>query len=239
MTQLTSRLAALLAAPLVALLPLSAIAEERSRVLVELFTSQGCNSCPPADAALGRLAGEDGIVALSLHVDYWDYLGWMDTFADRAHTKRQYAYRAAFRERAVYTPQMVIQGRAGVVGSHERKVAALIAEAMAVAPAARIDLAAGAEGLVARLVSAGAEGPLTLWRALYDKSKSVAIGRGENRDKTITYTNVVRELGALREWDAAQTIEVALPAPGPDQGVALWLQRGEAGPVLGAAKFEN
>ncbi len=237
-----SILAARLAAPLVALaVPL--IAGEAARaggndVLVELFTSQGCNSCPPADAALGEYAALEGVVALSLHVDYWDYLGWRDTFADSAHTKRQYAYRAAFGERAVYTPQIVVDGRTGVVGSKKAQVAALIADAQHTSPGAGIRLDATDDGLVAMLSPGAVEGPFTVWCAVYDRSRTVEIGRGENRGKTLTYSNVVRELRRLAEWtaQAPQRVKVLRPASG--QGVAVWVQRGEGGPVLGAAKYE-
>ena len=106
-------------------------AETRQPVVVELYTSQGCSSCPPADAFLGELARQDDVIALSLHVDYWDYMGWTDTFASPVTTARQRAYKQALNSRYVYTPQIVVDGRGHAVGSRRAEVRTLIAEAQA------------------------------------------------------------------------------------------------------------
>ena len=103
-----------------------AVAETRGQVVVELYTSQGCNSCPPADRLLGKLAARDDLVALTFNVDYWDYLGWKDTLAQPAHTERQRHYAAALHNRSVYTPQIVIGGRQHAVGSDAAAVEAAI-----------------------------------------------------------------------------------------------------------------
>src|SRR5689334_7353524 len=107
----------------------TAHAEDRRPVVVELFTSQGCNSCPPADAFLGELAARPDVLALSLHVDYWDYIGWKDPFAQRAYTERQRSYSRALNQRFVYTPQMVIDGTLQGVGSETATINKLIEKA--------------------------------------------------------------------------------------------------------------
>ncbi len=230
-----------LAPLLLVLLAPAALAEGRPPILVELYTSQGCNSCPPADKALKALAKRADVVPLSLHVDYWDYLGWRDTFARHAHTERQHRYRAALGERAVYTPQVVVQGQEGVVGSKAETVDAAIAAAKTRASPARISLQAGPEGFAAEVapVGDGAAGPLRVYRAVYDLERRVKIGRGENRGRTLAYANVVRELEAVAEWDGTAPARYEIAPPGPGQGVAVWLQRGAAGPVLCAAKHEG
>ena len=101
-------------------------ARAESPVMVELFTSQGCSSCPPADALLAELADRDDVIAMALHVDYWDYIGWKDKFADPAFTKRQKLYAYAAGTRTIYTPQMIVNGREHVVGSKPMKLADLI-----------------------------------------------------------------------------------------------------------------
>lgn len=211
-------------------------------VLVELYTSQGCNSCPPADAALGRLAARTDLVPLSFHVDYWDYLGWRDTFAKRQHTERQQSYRVSLGQRMVYTPQIVVQGLGGAVGSNAAQVEDLIDLAHAKPASAGIELAAEGGSVAARLMpkpgqGAGA-GPAILWVAVYDRVRKVAIARGENRGRELIYHNVVRELRPMAEWDGQTPTSVTLPAPAAGQGLAVWLQKGRTGPILCAAKYE-
>lgn len=223
-------LALVLAAP-----PLEAAAEEA--VLVELFTSQGCSSCPPADALLGKLADLDGVVALSFHVEYWDYLGWRDTFARTAFTKRQYAYRDAWGERVVYTPQMVIGGDKGVVGSRRSEVdAALEAEEAETARSSgRLAIETGEGSVRAQLEDL----PPTaeVWSAVYIQAATVAVERGENRGRTLTYHNVVRDLMRLGTVaDAGASI--AIPQPAPGEGVAVWVQERGLGAVHAAASHE-
>lgn len=209
-------------------------------VVVELFTSQGCNSCPPADAALGQLAKRADVVALSLHVDYWDYLGWKDTFARAAYTRRQYAYRDSFGARVVYTPQVVVQGMKDAVGSRDAHVADLIGMALEKGAKARLALKAAGAGLVAQLSpAAGRSASGTLWVARYVKAREVDIGRGENRGRSLTYHNVVQNLSEAGHWDGGGPLEVALDPPGEGEGVAVWLQDGAVGPIYAAAKYER
>lgn len=212
-----------------------------SPVVVELFTSQGCWSCPPADEILGRLAERDDIVALSLHVDYWNYLGWRDTFSQKAFTHRQIGYRDSFGRRSIYTPQMVVQGVDQAVGSNEGEVEAAIARARATEDAARIEIVerdGALKGRIAPLNGGTGGAKAALFIATYAKERVVEIARGENGGKTLTYRNVVDEMRKLDDWDGGEA-EFDLPIPGPGEGIALWAQGGRTGPILAAARFER
>jgi hypothetical protein len=213
-------------------------AQERA-VVVELFTSQGCNTCPPADAVLAELSGRDDLIALSLHVDYWDYLGWRDTFAQRRFTQRQVAYRDAWQKSVVYTPQMVIHGRRDVAATRTGEIdAAIDAARSGDAPVSLAILDQG--GMLKCRIEPGPE-PVTgtVWIAKYSLRTTVDIGRGENAGRTLTYANVVRSLNRIGDWSGAEPEEVAMPQPDPGEGVAVWIQAGESGPIFAAAKIEN
>jgi len=234
------RIAAVLAAGF-ASLAAPALAEGGSPpVLIELYTSQGCSSCPPADAALGQLAKRSDVVALSLHVDYWDYLGWKDTFASPQYTKRQYAYKRTFGARVVYTPQIVVQGVEDAVGSRNGHVIDLIKMAQAKAEVARMALEEAGASLIARLQPVeGHQAAGTIWVARYDRSREIDIGRGENRGRMLTYHNVVRSLTEGGAWSGDGPYELTLDPPAVGEGVAVWLQEGVAGPIFAAAKYER
>lgn len=208
-------------------------------VLVELFTSQGCSSCPPADEVLGEIATLDGVVALSLHVDYWDYLGWRDTFGDPTHTRRQYAYRDAFGARVVFTPQIVVQGSEDAVGTHGKQVRRLIAKARAVQGAPEMSIDSAADGLVLHLAPGTSREGGELWVATYVRSNSVEVKRGENSGRTLSYHNVVRDLRQAGDWSGQEPAAFDLQAPGPGEGIAAWVQRPETGAVLVATKRER
>lgn len=196
-----------------------------SPVLVELFTSQGCSSCPPADALLAELAQRDDVMALALHVDYWDYLGWRDVFARPEHAKRQLAYGHRMRERS-FTPQIVVAGQRSVIGSHAMDVA----EAIMDAPDADLVSAAHGDG---HLTLTMAEGTPPLWVDLvsYDAARKVSITRGENAGLTALYANVVTDWQRLAVWkttDGAQ-LRVDLPQSGGHQVVIV--QEAGLGPI--------
>ncbi|MEO0680596.1 MAG: DUF1223 domain-containing protein [Pseudomonadota bacterium] len=251
------RAAAFAAATLLALGPAPAAAqaeaEGRPVVVVELFTSQGCSACPPADTLLTELAQRPGIVALSLHVDYWDYLGWRDVFAHPMHTKRQIAYRDANGARSIYTPQMVVHGAVGVVGSRRDEVMSAIEAQRAVPQAARLRLARDGDVLALSLGPAlpSAEAPaLTaaatpsegamLWLVTFRSPAAVTIERGENAGRAIAYVNVVEGWMKLGRWDGLSEINLAPPAPAPGNGVAVIVQAGAdgSGPILAAAALQ-
>ena len=207
---------------------LPASAAQDAPVLVELFTSQGCHSCPPADDLLGELAERDDVVALAFHVTYWDRLGWRDTFGKSISDDRQYAYGRQLRARSVYTPQAVVAGEIDVVGSNSRQLETAIDVVRDHGQAKRLVVAADGTVDLSHLQAAiGVE----LWAAAYAKRREVVIERGENRGKTLPYHQIVRvfeEIGSLRE----QGPELVLP-------VAEWQSRGLDGLVVVAQNRIN
>lgn len=223
-----------------ALIFLALPAQAQVRSVVELFTSQGCSSCPPADKILGEIARAPDVLALSFPVDYWDYIGWKDTFAQPAFTARQKAYAGQRGDGAVYTPQAVVDGVTPVIGSEADSLAAAMKSEAGKngALGVSVQLSGGAVH-----VAAG-KGNATLWLLKIAKSRQVAIGRGENGGKSVTYTNIVRGMSRLGEWNGT-ALDLALPvkANADDMdGYAVVLQAGSAakpGVIYGAAKSEG
>ncbi|SNT10561.1 DUF1223 domain-containing protein [Tropicimonas sediminicola] len=228
-----------LAAGLAAGLPivcLSATAQaDENRVVIELFTSQGCSSCPPADELLERLAERDDVLPLALHVDYWDYIGWADSFARPEHTRRQKAYARIAGSRSIYTPQMIIGGVEQIVGTRPMEVADAVMRHVQQGPA--IDLDVERDGDTLRIMSdtpATARGPLLVQLVRYMPHQVVEIGRGENAGRTLTYTNIVTEWSILAEWTGAEPLDLSAEVPGPD-AVAVIVQKAGNGRILAAA----
>lgn len=210
-----------------------------SPVVVELFTSQGCSSCPPADALLGELAKRADVIALSFHVDYWNRLGWTDPFSNPANTQRQRDYRSALGLRYVYTPQMVVGGTYDVVGSDRGGVERAIGESRAATPRVRLTLER-LDGGRARLTlpeTAGTRGRLVLFG--YDTRHRTEVRAGENAGRELTNANVVSVTERLGGWSGEAVDRVVdLPEPRPDRGYAvLLMEPGEqpVGRVLGTA----
>jgi hypothetical protein len=178
-------------------------------VVLELFTSQGCSSCPPADALLGELARESGVIALAWHVDYWNNLGWRDPFARSDWTERQKAYARHLNDE-VYTPALVVNGAAMVVGSDRSAVRGVIARAGQVVPAA-----------LRQVPEPGVEGAgLTGLLVTYDAEHATPVGAGENQGRRLVEYRVVRE---ATRFDLSGP-RPPIPAVGPGQGVALLVQ---------------
>ena len=225
--------AALFAAPAMA-----AEVTAKPVAVVELFTSQGCDSCPPADRLLGELAQRDDVIALSLHVDYWDYLGWKDSFASKETTARQHAYARALGERGVYTPQAVVGGVAHAVGSDRAAVSRLFEKAKKIATLALVVEREGAN-MAVRLPASTVPKGAVVWFVEFDARHDVAVARGENSGKNLTYHNVVRRMEKLASWDGtAQRLTLPPVSPSPNGGCAVLIQAGEAGPILGAVKID-
>ncbi|MBR0655898.1 DUF1223 domain-containing protein [Plastoroseomonas arctica] len=216
----------LLAAPALAGFP--ARAQGAGPVVVELFTSQSCSSCPAADALLVELAQRAEVLALSFHVTYWDRLGWRDRFSLREATDRQRAYATTMGRNQVYTPQAVVQGRADAVGSDRAALLGAIGAARAATVPLR--LVAGSDQ-VSLGIGAGI-GAGGLWLVGYDRRHVTAIGAGENGGRTLTHANVVRSLARIGDWHGgAHQQSVARPA---GERVAALLQAPDGG-ILGAA----
>jgi hypothetical protein len=214
-----------------------------SPVVVELFTSQGCSSCPPADALLGELTRRRGVIALSLNVDYWDYLGWRDTLASPEHSKRQRDYAARRGDGQVYTPQMVIGGRRHVVGSSEQAVTAALVEEAARPPETTVEVALREQGPEVVIEVAGAptdrlKQDSTVWMLMIEPKVSVKIDRGENTGKSIDYYHVVRKMIPAGMWHG-EAISLRLPKADlyneRTTACAALLQVGGTGPIIGAA----
>lgn len=216
---------------------------QNSPVVIELYTSQGCASCPPADELLNELAEHDGVLPLALHVDYWDYIGWADTFGKPAFSERQKSYARKMGRKSVYTPQMVIGGIDDIQGNATMQVVALIAEHR---------MNPFAEGMVTVEISAQESGGVTISaqaRSVLDYAADVQIVRyleeatveimaGENAGREITYRNIVTDWIVLDAWDGAApfsyTVSEALPE---GTGMAVLVQEQGLGPILGAARY--
>ncbi|MCA3554099.1 thioredoxin family protein [Aestuariivirga sp.] len=207
-------------------------------VVVELFSSQGCNSCPPADKLLAELHGKPGVLALTFHVDYWDYLGWKDTLAGPDFSRRQYDYAKARGDMDVYTPQMIVNGQKQMVGSQRSEVFAVLEQSRIRPWPVALSIADKGKELV---FEAGAgQGEATLWVMPILDRISVKIEKGEMAGREVSYTNVVRKLAPAAMWSGSAT-RLSLPKDGlltPDAtGCVALLQTGKVGPVLGAAAW--
>ena len=219
------------------------------RAVVELFTSQGCSSCPPADHLMGELAKNPQYVAMSWPVDYWDYMGWKDTLASPLFTNRQKAYAEARGDGEIYTPQVVVDGLKHVVGSDSEAIQSAVAieHGQRGALSVAMTTTETPNGLHVALGGATPDSgsSASLWLLHVLKSKAVAIGRGENSGRTVTYTNVVRSFTKIGDWtgaSASYTIPAAQLKTPDTEGYVLLLQAGaptSPGVILAATKSAN
>ena len=216
------------------------------RAVVELFTSQGCSSCPAADKLLGELAKDPNVIALSLPIDYWDYLGWKDTLADSRFTARQKAYSHARGDRDVYTPQVVVNGSAQAIGSDRARIEGAIEATKKADGVMSVPVSMALSGKqinVSVAASNKGAGPRRgeVWICSVSKAVPIAIGRGENRGREITYHNVVRTLLKVGDWNgSAGSWSVPLENISRDgvDAAVVYVQDGSRdnpGPMLGAA----
>ena len=211
----------------------------RVETVVELFSSQGCRSCPPGDRLLTELRGTPGVLALTFHVDYWDYLGWKDTLASPEFSQRPYDYAKARGDMDVFTPQMVVNGEKQMVGSQRSEVFAVIAQSRKSTWPAALTMSESDKEMVIEVAAAPQPQPdATLWVLPVTERIAVKIEKGEMAGREAVYANVVRKLVPAGMWNG-QAMRVALPREGlmpPDATacVAL-LQRGKVGPILGCA----
>ena len=214
--------------------------------MVELFTSQGCSSCPPADKIIGELAKDPNVIALSMPIDYWDYLGWKDTLADSRFSARQKAYSQARGDRNVYTPQVIVNGSAHVIGSDRAKIEDAIGDTGKTDGVMSVPVSISLAGKqVTVSVAASTKGPAAslgeIWICSVTKSVPIAIGRGENSGQKVTYHNVVRNLLKVGDWNGSAgswTVPLEdISREGIDAAVVLVQggNRDKPGAMLGAA----
>ncbi len=203
-------------------------------VVVELYTSQGCSSCPPADAVLAGLALRNDVIALALHVDYWDYIGWKDTFADPAYSGRQRAYARVAGASTVYTPQMIVGGMDHVVGIRAEEVDALIRRYGAGPAPVTLDVArTGGQVQVRARAAAPLANGAVVQLVRYRARERVEIVLGENAGRIIDYANIVTAWTQVADWDGRSELSLTLAAPGSDS-VAVIVQEPGPGPILAA-----
>ena len=211
------------------------LAQGASGVVVELYTSQGCSSCPPADAYLAELAQESGVIALALHVDYWDYIGWEDKFGDPKFTERQKKYAHAVGSNTIYTPQMIVAGMDRVEGSNPEKVEGNIRRHQMAQSLVALQLMRSGDVLMIHAVAkAILPGPVVVQLVRYRPSATVAIEYGENAGQTITYSNIVTSWAKLADWPGTEDFELSVPVTGGDPVVVI-LQSPGPGMILAAS----
>jgi hypothetical protein len=231
-------LGATLWALVVGMTPIAAQAQTNP-VVVELYTSQGCAACPPADALIDHLAGREDVIALALHVDYWDYIGWADDFAQSRFSERQKNYARKAGRVSVYTPQMIVGGVSEVKGSSSMQVMGAIQDHLALATRAPVQVSVTGLGSGAVQVQAQATAPFARMADIqlvrYRDSATVEILAGENEGQRITYRNIVTSWDVIDEWDGATPYARQIAVEGTDPVVVVVQEQG-LGQVLGAAR---
>ena len=221
-------------------------AQADPRAVIELFTSQGCSSCPPADKILGDLAKDPSVIALSMPIDYWDYLGWKDTLADSRFSARQKAYSQMRGDREVYTPQVVVNGSTHVIGSDREGIESAIDVTRKGDGVMSVPVTMTLAGKQINVtIAASARGPAAshgeVWICSVSKAVPISIGRGENRGREITYHNVVRNLLKVGDWNGSSgswTVPLENITRDGVDAAAVYVQDGnrdKPGPMLGAA----
>ena len=214
------------------------------RAVVELFTSQACSSCPPADKIIGELAKDPNVIAMSMPIDYWDYLGWKDTLADARFSARQRAYSKVRGDRDVYTPQVIVNGSTQVIGSNRTGIENAIKETgkngvMSVPVTLTLSGKEISVSVAASMAPAVAHGEV--WLCSISKAVPISIGRGENRGMEVTYHNVVRNLLKVGDWNGSPeswTVPIENVLREGVDGAVVFVQDGRSdrpGPMFGAA----
>ncbi|MBP7952021.1 MAG: DUF1223 domain-containing protein [Sphingorhabdus sp.] len=207
-------------------------------IVVELYQSQGCSSCPPANSALNAQADRADVIALNFSVTYWDRLGWKDVFGDPKFTQRQYDYASALREGGVYTPQMVINGRRAIVGNSPGELDRAIAGSSPVTGGPAVSAGQGNVTIAAAAGKSADTARADIWLVRYDaRIQNVAIKSGENSGRTLPHKNIVRQLVKLGGWNG-KAVSFALPAnPSPHYRNVILVQRSGSGPIISARRI--
>jgi hypothetical protein len=215
------------------------------RAVVELFTSQGCSSCPPADQIIGELAKDPNVIALSMPIEYWDYLGWKDTLADSRFSARQKAYSQMRGDRDVYTPQVIVNGSANVIGSDRAGIENAILNTQKAVGVMSVPVTMTLSGKQINVSVAASKattpGHGEVWICSVSKAVPISIGRGENRGRQVTYYNVVRNILKVGDWNGTSgNWSVPLENVSRDgvDAAVVYVQDGnreKPGPMLGAA----
>ncbi len=207
----------------------ASVATAANPIIVELYQSQGCSSCPPANAALNAVADQPGVIALSFAVTYWDRLGWKDIFGDKAYTQRQYDYAHALGNANVATPQIIINGKSAITGIKSGELARTIANTQPVSKGPTITIANN------KVTVGKGNGAANVWLVRYDPTtRNVAIRSGENTGRTLPHKNIVRALSKLGQWNGASASFPLPAAPNDRLKTVILLQRAGAGPIIAA-----
>jgi hypothetical protein len=214
--------------------------ENQSRpTVLELFTSQGCSSCPAADRLFGKYARRDDIVALSFHVDYWDYIGWKDTFATKITTDRQRGYGRSLSQRHLYTPEIVIDGRKHTVGSNGAEIDQTIGSVRK-APRSQVNVGLTVrDGVLVTMLSSKKHHAAEVWLFEIDRKNDVSVNRGENSGQVLSYHHVVRDIRNLGRWEGGRqsfSSDLKSAREAGRDGVVVVVQEHGQGAVLGAAQ---
>lgn len=211
-------------------------AQSSPAVVVELFTSQGCSACPPADELMQNLSNDPRVIALALHVDYWDYIGWTDQFGNPAFTDRQKSYAEAAGSRMLYTPQFIIAGSERVEGNQPSRLEALVSD-RATRPS-QPDLDLTRDGDTLHIVAGPTALPEKVQVQLvrYHPQVTVDIERGENAGRSITYSNIVTSWQILGDWTGTTPLDLSAKAEGPDPVVVI-LQTPGPGTIIAAERL--
>ena len=207
-------------------------------VVVELFTSQGCSSCPPADEFVAMLSSDPRVLPLALHVDYWDYIGWADKFADPKFSDRQRDYARAIGSRTIYTPQLIIGGQHRIEGFSPGETAERLRQHLSTASAVKLTATRDGDSVVIR---AWADPPLDetvrVQLVRYKPEETVMIERGENAGKTITYHNIVTSWESIGDWEGTAPLELTAPYGGQEPGAVIVQSEGPAA-ILAAVRVD-
>jgi hypothetical protein len=206
-----------------------------SPVVLELFTSQGCSSCPPADDLLTELSSDPSLLPLSFHIDYWDNLGWKDVFSSPENSKRQWNYAHSIGMSSVFTPQLIVDGKTSVVGSHVWDVRSAIAAARKDSHSVRLKLAPQSSRFVLNIDN-GSSGSVELWEIRFKTRATTDVKRGENGGRTMASVNNVTGIKKLDMKTDTQSFEIA-SLDGTDDGIAVIAQAPGQGEILGSATY--